>query len=327
MGTPRGLEGKLIPSTKWRLEKISIPSLLDKQGFSRLQAGWKVIGMGKEIWKMLKRENPQFVFGTGGYASGPMVGVAALQGIPTAILEPNAMFGFTNRLLSRFVKRIFTAFPSVAGIGLRKKVRLFGVPVRQSLVAAANAVQRESGFVLLVFGGSQGARSINEALLGSLAHLQDYKDAMQIVHQVGPKEDVEKIAAQYRQAGVSAEVHPFIHNMGLHYGRAHFVVARAGAATVAELMAVRRPSLLIPYPHAAQNHQKKNAGEMVRLGIARLCEEQELTPVRLAQEIRWALENRPLLAAMEEKMSCLPSQEASQRIVNECLKSINISTL
>ncbi len=281
---------------------------------------------------MLKREQPQLVFGTGGYASGPVVGVAALMGIPTAILEPNAMFGFTNKMLCHFVKKVFTAFPSVTGLGLKKKIRMFGVPVRQSVIHDAASVQREGNFVLLVFGGSQGARSINEALLGSLAHLQDYKESMQIVHQVGPKEDVEKITAEYRRIGFQAEVHPFIHNIGLHYGRAHFVIARSGATTVAELMAVKRPSLLIPYPHAANGHQKKNALEMVHLGVAKICEESELTPEKMANQIRWALENRDALRAMEEKMSrCSPqgqpTQEASRQIVNECLKNINSSIL
>jgi len=312
----------MIPGTPWRLETMSVPSLMDKRGWRRIMAVGKVLRMILEARKFLKREKPDLVVGMGGYSSGPMVLMAGLMGIPTVIHEQNAQPGMTNRLLTPFAKKIFTAFSETERNFPKKKTQVIGTPVRKSLLQEARAVEREERFVVLILGGSQGSQFLNECLLGSLPALSEKKDQLHIVHQVGASADAPAIEKQYRTAGFDAEVHPFIHNMGFHYGRARLVIARAGATTIAELQAVGRPALFVPYPHSAQGHQIKNAESMVRLGVARMCEQKDLSPEKMAEEILWALQNREALAEMENKYRNIVQTPASQVMATECLRMV-----
>lgn len=299
---------------------MNVPSLMDKRGIKKLMAMIQVIKMGIEAHRFLKREKPQMVIGTGGYSSGPIVGVASLMGIPTAVHEQNAIPGMTNRLLARFVKKIFVAFERAVSFFPKKKTVWIGTPVREMVLAEAKGVDREESFVLLVLGGSLGARFINERMKQVLQSLADLRDQIHIVHQLGVAADVTEMESCYKKALFRAEVYPFIHNMGLHYGRARFVVARAGATGLAELIAVKRASLLIPYPHAAERHQVENAKVLVEAGGARMCEESQLSVERLANEIRWAVTHREELKKMEQSLEKLSSGSVAETMAEACLK-------
>jgi len=299
VGTPRGLEAQVVPAAGFPIELIDVKGLKGKGLLGVLRnllllprAAWRSVGI-------LRRWRPDVVVGVGGYASGPVVLMAWLMGIPTAVQEQNAVAGLTNRLLGRIVKAAFTAFPEAAGNFPRGKVQQLGNPIRRQLLdnfmnpSAAHERSR-----LLVFGGSQGAHALNMRVVEALPHLADLRDRIVIIHQTGAR-DREQVEKGYRAVGFQPDVRDFITDMSRAYAEADLVVCRAGATTLAELTVCKKPSILVPFPAAADNHQVKNALSLVNAGAAVMIEERDLTGELLAQEIR------AILAAPErrERMS------------------------
>jgi UDP-N-acetylglucosamine--N-acetylmuramyl-(pentapeptide) pyrophosphoryl-undecaprenol N-acetylglucosamine transferase len=271
--------------------------------------------------RILRRLRPDVVLGVGGYASGPLVLVAALSGYPTAVQEQNSVPGFTNRMLGRFVRRVFVAFDEAAPAFARRKVRRTGNPVRRALVerAAAFAGRDATGAKsILILGGSQGSHAVNELASGMVRVLDARGRPLPIVHQTGPDEH-ERMQVHYAAFGYGdrVQVRAFIDDMPAALADAQLVVARAGALTLAELAIMRRPALLIPLPTAADDHQTINAFAFQRAGAALMLPQQEASATRLADLVEGILGDPARHAAMAEAMGTLARPQATEDVVSE----------
>jgi UDP-N-acetylglucosamine--N-acetylmuramyl-(pentapeptide) pyrophosphoryl-undecaprenol N-acetylglucosamine transferase len=298
VGTTRGIEARVLPTTPWRFEPMDLAGLNGVRGKKLVSALAKLPPAAAQAWRVLRRERPHVVLGVGGYAGGPIVAMAAALRIPTAVLEPNAVPGLTNRILSRLVKRAFVtheetlaAFP--AGVGV-----VTGSPVRRAFLARMASPVNVGGDVsVLVLGGSQGARAINAAMPDAVAKLRASGLTLRVTHQTGATER-DAVAAAYAARGEAAEVVAFIDDVATVMAESSLVVCRAGAMTVAELGVLGRPALYIPLPTAADDHQRKNAEAMAARGAARWVAQAALTPEKLAAEMGAALRDGDALQAM-----------------------------
>lgn len=288
VGTARGIEARAVPQAGYELDLIDI-SGLKGSGFRGLFKGlYRVPKSYAQSLSILRRRKPDLVVGVGGYASGPMVLAAAFSRRPTAILEQNSVPGVTNRTLGKFVKRIFGAFETARKHFPKTKYVLVGNPVRKRIRERVLNNVENSGGGILVVGGSQGAHAVNELVFAAMQILQQLGGAPAIVHQTGEK-DREDLARRYAEAGIAADVRAFIDDMGAAYRGAALVVARAGASTLAELTMVGMPSILIPFPFAADDHQTVNAEELAERGAAVVLPQKATTPAKLAEVIRTLL--------------------------------------
>lgn len=264
---------------------------------------------------LARRLRPQLVLGLGGYGSVPMVLVAAGLGIPTVLMEQNAFPGQANRLLARVARRVCTTFADSARFFPEGKSVHTGNPVRRLSTTAKPDPQ---GFTLFVFGGSQGARRLNRALVDALPRLMHALPGLRVVHQTG-RSDFDAIRQAHVDAGSNAEVLAFIDDMGRAYGAADLVVCRAGASTLAELACVGKPAILVPYPFAADDHQRANAEVVVRQGAAEMILDAELDGTRLAEAVLALAADRTRLASMARASASLAMPDAVDRVVAVCL--------
>jgi UDP-N-acetylglucosamine--N-acetylmuramyl-(pentapeptide) pyrophosphoryl-undecaprenol N-acetylglucosamine transferase len=301
----RGIDVKFVPVGKFRrsgpVAKAVSVAVLPLSGICALM----------ELLKI----RPDVVLGVGGYASGPAVAAAALLGIRRAVIEQNSVAGFTNRLLGRFVKRAFLGLPGAVSDFPRGVGVFVGNPVRNALFAVGPADERSSPFTILVFGGSQGAHRINELIADALPFLADIRGDLSFIHIAGRK-DCSAVKQAYQETGISADVYEYREDMERLYSRAHWVIARSGAMTVSELAAARRPSLLIPYPFAVDDHQAKNAAYLVKAGAAVMIRQEELTGRRVATLIREARGNRKKLSVMGNKAGRAARPDAAREIAD-----------
>lgn len=321
VGTKRGLESRIIPQTNWRLVTMTVPSMTDRRGVERCLVIFRMPFVLLRALLLVLRERPSCVIGIGGYAAGPVVLMAALVRIPCAIVEPNAIAGRTNRWVGRFVRRIFIGFPEATTFFPVHKVMVTGNPVRATILAAMKQTPvAHDRFTIFCFGGSQGARHINQIVIEALAPLQSLRDRLRFIHQVGPAENIEQVRRAYRDLGFEAEVHVFIDQIAQCYARADLVIARAGATTIAELLVLAKPSILVPYPFAADGHQQANAENVVRIGGAVMFLDQAFTGDRLAAEIRLCVAEPWRLERMAAALVKAGHPDAAERIVGECWK-------
>lgn len=327
VGTPRGMETTAVPKAGWKLEVIDVMPLKGRSVLQRLQGGLKMVGALSKARTLLKRLTPDLVIGVGGYASAASCLAAALMGIPTMIQEQNSVPGFTNRLLGRVVKKVCITFPESARYFPAGKVVATGNPVRRQVrdqLMQPDPAHAFGEFVVFVFGGSQGARSLNQGMLAALPHLKALSRPLRVIHQIGAQGDEAAVAQTYKTAGVSAEVHRFIQDMGRYYHQADVVVGRSGASTLSELALVGKPAILVPYPFAADNHQEANARAFVSEGAARMILDRELDGARLAGELRGILEYGTTRQAMAACMKRLATPDAAADIVNEGMGLLNV---
>jgi UDP-N-acetylglucosamine--N-acetylmuramyl-(pentapeptide) pyrophosphoryl-undecaprenol N-acetylglucosamine transferase len=318
VGTERGLEARVVPQSGYKLETIRAQGLKGK-GFVGLIKGLLALPLAFiESIRILQRQKPDVVVGVGGYASGPVVLAAALLGVPTAVQEQNALPGLTNKVLGRFVRVVFTAFEEARPFFPSRKVQLVGNPIRRKLMEnfLRSRVAHEK-FCLLVFGGSLGARGINQRMIDALDHLQDIKDQLHIVHQTG-KKDLETVRQGYEAKGFAsqAEVVEFIEDMSSAYAKAELVICRAGATTLSELTVAKKASILIPFPFATDNHQEVNAQALVKAGAALMFRESELTGQQLAAEIRRLKDDPEKRRQMEKKAGLQGRPEAAKELAD-----------
>jgi UDP-N-acetylglucosamine--N-acetylmuramyl-(pentapeptide) pyrophosphoryl-undecaprenol N-acetylglucosamine transferase len=249
--------------------------------------------------------------GLGGYVAGPVLLEAALAGIPTIIVEPNASPGFTNRVLARLVRLAATGFEETSRY-FGSKARLTGLPVRRAFFAIPPRDHRLP-FTILIFGGSQGSAAINRAVVDSLPLLT--AKPWRFVHQTGER-DLAMVRDAYQKAGISAEVHAFLDNMPEVFAAADLVISRAGASTIGELLAAGKAALLIPFPAATDQHQLDNARALERAGAARVLEQSSLTPERLVTEIDQLVGAPERLMAMEQAARRMAVPDAAARIAD-----------
>ncbi len=314
VGTARGIEQRVVPAEGFELDLIRSAGLKGKSA-GAVARGVGVLPLSAvDAWQVLTRRRPALVIGVGGYSSGPVVALAALRGTPTLLLEQNAMPGLTNRLLARMVDAAAVTYeaslPWFHGHGV-----VTGNPVRDaflSVPAREGGRQRRS---LLVFGGSQGARAINQAMVAAATALRGVQGELAIVHQTG-NADEESVREGYQKAGVAAEVHAFLDDMPARMAEADLVICRAGATTLAEITAAGRASILIPLPGATDDHQRRNAEVLAAVGAAELLDQASLTPARLAERIVALLGDDARRAAMAAAARSLARPDAAERIAD-----------
>jgi UDP-N-acetylglucosamine--N-acetylmuramyl-(pentapeptide) pyrophosphoryl-undecaprenol N-acetylglucosamine transferase len=323
VGTARGLETKLVPGAGFPLELMEV-SGLKRTGVAGLARGLarlpRAFGRSREL---LQRFRPDLVVGVGGYASGPLVFVAALLGYPTVIQEQNSRPGFTNRVLGRLARRVFVAFSDARRSFARRKLRMFGNPVRRRFLdrvrvdagAPASAPREPS---LLVLGGSQGSHAVNELASAMVQVLKARGILPRVVHQVGAGE-IDRMILYYEALGLSdrVEARAYIDDMPAALAEASLVVARAGALTLAELAIMGRPAVLVPLPTATDDHQTLNALEFQRAGAAVVVPQYGTTPSELANVVQGLLEDPARLGKMAEAMRGLGKPNATRDIVAE----------
>jgi UDP-N-acetylglucosamine--N-acetylmuramyl-(pentapeptide) pyrophosphoryl-undecaprenol N-acetylglucosamine transferase len=318
VGTARGLEAKVVPQAGFPIELIDVKGLKGKGVLGLVSALLLLPRAFLQCWRILRRWRPDVVVGVGGYASGPAVLTAWLLRIPTAVQEQNAVAGFTNRMLGKFVDAAFTAFPAANRYFAKRKVHQLGNPIRRQLmdnyVRPVKAHERQR---LLVFGGSQGAHALNMRVVEALPHLADLKDRLVITHQTGAR-DRDEVERGYRAVGFEPDVREFIADMSAAYAASDLVVCRAGATTLAELTVCKKPSILIPFPAAADNHQVMNARSLADAAAAVMIEERDLTGELLASEIRAILSQPERRQAMARAAGRLGSPQAAGEIADVC---------
>ena len=287
VGTAAGIEARVVPREGFVLEVIRSAGLKGKS----LKAIARGIGLlplsAIDAWNVLSRRKPSIVIGVGGYSSGPVLALAAIRGIPTLLMEQNAIPGLTNRRLAPLVRAAAVTYDEAVGY-FGSKAFVSGNPVRPEFFQEGETHDVSASPLgaarVLVFGGSQGAHAINVAMVEAAARLGASASRLAITHQTGER-DLEMVRNGYERAGVTARVEPFLYAMDREMKSADLVVCRAGATTLAELTASGRASILIPLPTATDDHQRKNAEALVRQGAARMIEQRELTGERLAAEI------------------------------------------
>jgi UDP-N-acetylglucosamine--N-acetylmuramyl-(pentapeptide) pyrophosphoryl-undecaprenol N-acetylglucosamine transferase len=283
-GTARGIESRVIPREGFQLDVLRSAGLKATSIAARLRGLGLLPLSGADAWRILSRRTPDVVIGVGGYSSGPVVLAAALRGIPTLLLEQNAVPGFTNRTLARFVSAAAVTFDETVAF-FRGKGFVAGNPVRPEFFETeAGRSAPADRPRLLIFGGSQGAHAINMAMVEAAPRLAADARRLAITHQTGER-DLERVREAYRAAGLDARVEAFLFEMDREVKAADLVVCRAGATTIAELTAAGRPAVLIPLPTAADDHQRKNAEVLAKAGAAELLPQAELTGDVLASRV------------------------------------------
>ncbi|WIX34262.1 undecaprenyldiphospho-muramoylpentapeptide beta-N-acetylglucosaminyltransferase [Salinicola sp. JS01] len=319
LGSPRGIENRLVPAAGLVLHQIDVAGLRGNGLAGWLAIPWRLSRAVAQARRVIQRFDPQLVIGLGGFASGPGGLAARLCGKPLLVHEQNAIAGLTNRALARLATRTYAAFP---GAFPAARAEVVGNPVREEIAHLGESPRAASGMTerplrLLVLGGSLGAQALNERLPEALAALPaEARPAVR--HQAGrDKESATQV--RYREAGVAAEVSDFIDDMAAAYAWADLIVCRAGALTIAELSAAAKPSLLVPFPHAVDDHQTHNARHLVAAGGAELIQQSELTPQRLTQALD-ALLRPEVLAQMAIQARRVAHLDAVERMLEGCME-------
>jgi UDP-N-acetylglucosamine--N-acetylmuramyl-(pentapeptide) pyrophosphoryl-undecaprenol N-acetylglucosamine transferase len=316
VGTERGMETRVVPERGYELELMRVLPIRGG-GLSGAARGIaRAAALVPEARALVKRLAPSAVFSIGGYAAGPVSLAARTLGIPVALMEPNSVIGLANRLIAPLVQRAYTAFPESEKHFKEKVILRAGVPIREGFVRAAYGVNSQ-GLRLLVLGGSQGAKALNEAVPRAVAQIPAN---VTVVHQCGAAHEA-AARALYAELGLSerAEVVPFIRDMPAALVSADLVIGRSGASAVSEICAVGRPSLLIPYPFASGDHQRVNAESLVRAGAAVCLPANDATPERIAAEIAALATNLERLDAMAAHAAALGRPHAARDIALDLL--------
>ena len=294
IGTSRGLEKRLVPAAGFTLKLVEIGQLKNVSLATRARTLLALPHALFQAASLIREFRPQVVIGVGGYASGPGMLAAALAGVPTLAFEPNYVPGLANRLVAPMITTAAVQFPET-GRAFRKSV-VTGIPVRREFFRLPPRPPNAPP-TLLVFGGSQGARAINRAIVEALPGLHQSVPGMHIIHQTGER-DYDVSQAGYLRSGISAELHAFIDDMPAMFARADLVICRSGASTVAEIAAAGKPAIFIPFPRAADDHQLRNAEALARDNGAVVVRESDLTRERLIELVASLLKDRARRAAI-----------------------------
>jgi UDP-N-acetylglucosamine--N-acetylmuramyl-(pentapeptide) pyrophosphoryl-undecaprenol N-acetylglucosamine transferase len=317
IGTGRPVERNALSATGWDYRTLNVRPLKGTSPRELIHSlsGLPFLTIKARSW--LRQFRPHVVLGLGGYVSGPVVLAARLLGVPAALHEQNLVPGLANRMASRMVKTVFISFEKTADFFPKNRVVLTGNPVRWSILNCGekHTADEQGAKRVLILGGSQGASGLNMLVGSALSHLWRSGFPFEVVHQTGPR-DRDEVESVYKEAGVPARISEFISDMGEAYSWADLVVCRAGAGTLAELTAVGKPSILIPYPSAAGGHQEANAMEVSGAGAAKYFREEDIGAVKLASEIQALLENPDRLAHMREDSRRLGRPGAAQQIAS-----------
>ncbi len=325
IGTDRQVDSRVLGNRPFASTAIKCQGLKGQSLARRLAALWQ---LPLAVWRsqrILKKFRPDLVLGVGGYVTGPVVAAAWLAGIPTAIHEQNSVPGLANRWLGKIASRIFISLPGSEKYFPAARTCLTGNPVRAEILAAGRIARPESdtgALTLLVLGGSQGAHRLNQLVLEGLVDRKgELPPNFRVIHQTG-RQDEKLVRDGYQADGITAQVSAFFDDMADLYSQSDLLVSRAGATSLAELCVMGRPSILLPYPYAADNHQEYNARQVVDRGGALLFKEADLTAETLGREIVGLLGDGSRLRAMGERAREAAYPEATANIVRECLALI-----
>jgi UDP-N-acetylglucosamine--N-acetylmuramyl-(pentapeptide) pyrophosphoryl-undecaprenol N-acetylglucosamine transferase len=320
--TQRVLDSKVMRERGLSYQTLKMEGIKGKGLGGKLRSVIQLPQAMRRSLKIIKEFRQEVVLGVGGYVSGPMVLAARLKGMPCAIQEQNSIPGITNRLLGKVVDRIFLAFKESESYFPIRKCRTLGNPIRKELQRVLDRRIPLSGpLTVLILGGSQGAHRINQAVVEDLDELGSLKESLYFIHQTGEKDEKE-IALAYEEKRFKHQVKAFISNMVRAYEQADLIIGRAGALTISEITALSKPSLLIPFPFAANNHQEHNALALVKAGAAEMILEKDLKPGLLADRLKNWLADRDQLVAMGKKAESLGRRHAAREIVDECYQLV-----
>jgi UDP-N-acetylglucosamine--N-acetylmuramyl-(pentapeptide) pyrophosphoryl-undecaprenol N-acetylglucosamine transferase len=324
IGTARGIENRLVPAAGFPLQLVKVGALNRVSLATRIKTLFDLPRAVLAARRMLIEFDPDVVIGVGGYASGPAMLAAIRRRIPTLAFEPNFVPGFANRVVAHFV--------SAAAVHFEETERYFrnpvvtGVPVRPAFFQIPRKPYDPASPTLLVFGGSQGARAINQAVVRSLPELIKRVSGLRIIHQTGER-DYNGVRAAYEQAGIPAEVSKFIDDMPGYFARADLVLCRSGASTVAEVAAAGKPAIFVPFPLAADDHQRRNAEALERAQAAVVLEDTKLDEVWLVDTICALLEDPARLARMSEAARAMAHSDAAKDIAELAAKLAGVQLL
>ena len=327
VGSEHGLETRWVPEAGFELIALPARQLVSRGLLSRARVVPEMLYACALAHRAIRSFRADFVISVGGYASVPAVVSAILARVPLALVEPNAIPGRANRMAARHARRIFLQFEqTAAAFGTsagNDRIRIPGIPLRESLVNSFSGTSNRSVPIrpihLMIFGGSQGARQINEALIAAAPSLD--ADGLEIFHQTGTA-DRDRVARAYAAAGITAEVVAFEPEMPRRYRWADLAICRAGALTVAELAMAALPALLVPYPYAADDHQTANAGALADAGAARVLDSHTLSGERIVETLASLMAAPETLREMSDRAAKLARPDAAERIVAECVALI-----
>ena len=310
VGTARGMENRLVPQAGFGLMRVKVGALKNVSLVTRMRTLFDLPRAVVEARKIIKAFSPDVVVGVGGYASGPAMAAAILMHIPTLAFEPNYVPGFANKIVGHRVSAAAVHFEQTQKFF--RNAQVVGVPVRAEFfkVPAANNNRPPT---LLVFGGSQGAQAINQAMVAAAPEVLRQIPQLRVIHQTGER-DYNEVQSAYASAGISAEVSAFIDDMPAAFARADLLLCRSGASTVAEITAAGKPAIFVPFPRAADDHQRRNAEAIVEGGAAVLVPQAELTPERLTQVVTELFADPERLKQMAERTRALSHHDAAGRV-------------
>jgi UDP-N-acetylglucosamine--N-acetylmuramyl-(pentapeptide) pyrophosphoryl-undecaprenol N-acetylglucosamine transferase len=329
VGSDRGIEARVLPSLDERFQAIEVRPLMGRGALELAKNLAALPRSAAHALSLVRGYRPDLASGLGGYVAGPILLSAAALRIPTALLEQNAHVGLTNRLLAPVVGRAYLTYEATAAQFGPRRARVLGNPVRRSFVEAARMARHDPVGVaarsrsILVLGGSQGARALNRAVPEALSRAGVAELGIAVLHQSGA-EMVDEVARRYAELGINASVVPFIDDIVRAYVGATLVIARAGATTLAELCAVGCPSILVPYPYAADDHQSKNAAVLERAGAAVMLREPELTLEALSGSVAAVLRDPERRRAMAEAALSAGRPDAAAAIVDDLLQWLGV---
>ncbi len=330
ISTGNELERTVLSRAGFGLHPISAAGIKGRGVFNQLKAVLKIPQGMVQAMGILKNFSPHLVLGLGSYSAGPVVMAAWLLRIPVVIHEQNILPGITNRILARFARRIYISFENTRYAANPEKICWTGNPVRRELLADTGHLEdpaaedsARSHFTVLIIGGSQGAHRINMAVAEALAHLKN-RQQLYFIHQTG-QSDEQTVKDAYRQQAVSATVQAFFDDMARQYRRADLIVCRAGATTVAEITALGKAAIFIPFPYAADNHQLLNAADLAEAGAAEIIVEQELSGKVLCEKIEHYFDHREALKEMASRAQRFGRPRAAGEIVDDCYRLLAAS--
>lgn len=320
MGTEQGIEARVIPQQGYPIRFLRAEGMLGKSVMKKALALFRLLGSIGTSRGILKAVSPDVVVGTGGYVSAAPVISARLGKTPTLIMEQNVVPGLANRVLSRLADAVAVTYHESLPFFPKEKTFLTGNPVRRSVLEGRRDRALElfsldsDRLTVLISGGSAGARSINSAMVNALSRMLEIKNKVQFLHQTG-RGDYEGVRSVYRQMGFRAMVAPFVYDMAEAYSLSDVVISRAGATTIAELTALGRPAIIIPYPHAG-GHQEFNAKKLADAGACRVIADRDLTGDKLALHIKELVGDEARRAEMAARSRALGRPDAAERVVD-----------
>lgn len=318
VGAASGVETRIVPAEGFDIETLRVTGMKGKGIAKKIASTARFASAMMSARAILKRFAPDVVLGVGGYASGPVCAASVITGTPLALAEQNAMPGMTNRWLGRYARKAFVTWKESLEWFPRDAGMVTGNPIRPEFHNVKRS-RADGRLGILVIGGSQGATSINKAMTQAIAELNAFAGKIRVVHQTGAK-DIEAAQSAYSGAGFEWETEAFLNDMPQRLADADLVISRAGAGAVAEICAVGRSAVYIPFPHAADDHQAKNADALVKSGAAMMIPDSELNAQAVVNLVRRFVNDGKGLKEMAAKAAALAKKDAASMIADELIK-------